>query len=116
MTRLFWFAALPLIALAALFATANRSPIEIDLWPLAGHVQLPLFLALITACYAGFLVGALVAWAAAGKSRRRARAAARRAQSLEHDVAALRRRLEELPPPAPRPGEPARLLAGQVQP
>lgn len=117
MKRLFWIVAVPLVLLAALFATANRGPVEIDLWPLSGHVELPLFVALTAAAYAGFLAGAFVAWTVGGRARSRARAATRRAESLERDVAALRRRLEEMPPPGTRPAaEPARLLADQVHP
>ena len=85
MKALFWIVAVPLALAAALFAVANRETVAIELWPFAGRVDLPLFAALAVAFYAGFLLGALVAWLSGGKTRSRARAASRRAQALERD-------------------------------
>ena len=53
MSPVFWIAGAPLLGAGALFALANRAPVEIDLWPLAGRVALPLFVALIGAPNAG---------------------------------------------------------------
>jgi uncharacterized integral membrane protein len=117
MKGLFWIAALPLAAIAGLFAVANRHLVMIDLWPLSGHVDLPLFIALAGALYAGFVLGALIAWAAAGKARARARAATRRADALERELAVLQHRFETTPPVAPLPGkspDPVRLTAERV--
>jgi lipopolysaccharide assembly protein A len=96
MKLLFWLVALPLIIVAALFAVANREPVTISLWPLADPFEVPLFIALIATLYGGVVLGGFVAWVSAGRSRRRARAEAKRATALERDNAALKARLETI--------------------
>jgi uncharacterized integral membrane protein len=74
----FWIAGVPLLFCGAFFAIANREPISIDLWPLSERIETPLFVALVTALYAGVALGALVAWWAGRHGRRAARDAPRR--------------------------------------
>ena len=109
MRPVFWIVGVPLLLAGAFFAIANREEVRIDLWPLSGAVTVPLFAALVGALYAGFVIGALVAWWAGRHGRRAARAARRRAAELEAEVTRLRK---AAPPPAattlpattPRPG------------
>jgi len=108
MKLLFWIVALPLLFIAAFFAIANRETVTIDLWPVAGQISVPLFLALVAALYVGFLFGAVVAWWAGRTARARAREQARRAERLQHEVAELKARLDaanpqRVPPPSAPP-------------
>jgi uncharacterized integral membrane protein len=91
----FWIAGVPLLFCGAFFAIANREPISIDLWPLSERIETPLFVALVTALYAGVALGALVAWWAGRHGRRAARDARRRATELETENQRMRKRLED---------------------
>jgi len=77
---------LAIVALAV-FAVSNRAPLTLDLWPLPA-VVLPTYLAILVALLIGYLLGGSASWATAGKWRRRAREATRRATALEADLAA----------------------------
>jgi uncharacterized integral membrane protein len=101
MKILFWIVVIPLLFISAFFAIANRAPVEIDLWPLFGRVTVPIFLALIGALYAGFILGALVAWWGGHGARIRARQAARRADALARERDALQARLDAARPQPP---------------
>lgn len=90
----FWLAGVPLLLIGAFFAVANREIIAVDLWPLAGRVNVPLFAALVGALYLGFLLGAVVAWWAGRHTRSRAREARRRLLRLESENARLSARME----------------------
>lgn len=98
MRPVFWIVGVPLLLAGAFFAIANREEVRIDLWPLSGAVTIPLFAALVGALYAGFVIGALVAWWAGRHGRRAARAARRRAVELEAELSRLRKATP--PPPA----------------
>ena len=95
MKPLFWIVGVPLLFCGAFFAIANREPVSIDLWPLSGRLDMPLFVALVAALYAGFALGALVAWWAGRHGRRTARDARRRAAELEAEMQSMRRKLDE---------------------
>jgi uncharacterized integral membrane protein len=94
MKALFWIVIIPLLFVSAFFAIANREAVEIDLWPVYGKVSVPLFLALIGALYAGFILGALIAWWAGRQARQRARQATRRADALQRERDALQAQLD----------------------
>src|SRR5262245_34864631 len=95
MKLLFWIIALPLFFAGAFFAVANRDTIQVDLWPFWDRVAVPLYLALGTAFYIGFVFGGVVAWWAGRRARARGRHEARRAERLARDNAALEARLAQ---------------------
>jgi putative membrane protein len=100
------------MAVAVVFAIANRQLVLLDLWPLALTIQAPLFLLVLGSTVVGLLAGAVVAWFSGGATRRRAREARRRIDELEREVARLREAVESprpAAPPAPSaaPGLPA---------
>ncbi len=113
MKRFSWILTLPLIAVAAIFAIANREPITLDLWPFEASPRLPLFVILLVCLVFGLLVGGLASWLSAAPIRRRARQARRRVAELEREVARLRqerdRAARAVVPPADsgQPGLPA---------
>lgn len=97
---LHWFIAVPLIVLAVLFALSNRGMVELTLWPLPYVLGIPAFLLTMLAFLVGFLGGGLVAWVAAGETRRRARQAERAVVVQQRELEALRAQAERPPAPA----------------
>ena len=115
MKRLSWILTLPLMAVAVIFAIANREMVTLDLWPLALTIQAPLFVLVLGSAVVGLLAGAMVAWFSGGPTRRRARMARRRAAELEREVAQLREDIENKRLAAvPRP--PVREMPGLAPP
>jgi uncharacterized integral membrane protein len=110
--RFSWILTLPLIAVAAIFAIANREPITLDLWPFETSPQLPLFVVLLACVGFGLVVGGLATWLSAAPARRRARQARRRVAELEREAVRLRqerdRAASAVAPPADsgQPGPP----------
>lgn len=96
MKLFFWIVVLPLLLLAAFFAVANRETVAVSLWPLSEPVETQLWMVIAAPLYVGFLLGALVAWASGHGARARGRAAARRAETLQRDNAALQSQLDQL--------------------
>ncbi len=86
---------LPLIALAAAFAVANRAAVTIDLDPLPFALDAPLYALVMAAVFAGLVVGGVAAWLTGGKRRREIRRLKRNLKMLESEVASLRARLAE---------------------
>lgn len=103
MKLFFWIVVLPLLLLAALFAVANRETVTVSLWPLTEPVETQLWIVIAAPLYVGFLLGALVAWASGHGTRARGRAAARRAEALQRDNAALQSQLDQLQGPRAKP-------------
>lgn len=91
----FWIAGVPLLFCGAFFAIANRDPVAVDLWPVSGRIETPLFVALIAALYTGVALGVLVAWWAGRHGRRAARDARRKATELETEIQRMRKRLDD---------------------
>jgi uncharacterized integral membrane protein len=80
---------LPLTILVIVFAISNRHAVSVGLWPFDGMVDMPLYLLALGAVAAGFVTGALMAWANALGARWRARREARRADAAEQRLAAV---------------------------
>jgi uncharacterized integral membrane protein len=95
MRVLVWIVVLPFLVMAAFFAIANRESVTISLWPVLDDIRLPLFLALTLTLYAGFILGAIVAWWSGRTARRRAHDEAQRAENLAAEKRALERTLAE---------------------
>jgi hypothetical protein len=56
---------------------------------------MPVGLTVLCAFVVGLLIGGLLSWGSGGRQRRRARAAERRAETLERELGSLVRRAEE---------------------
>ena len=111
MRVIYWIFAGLLAAVAGLFALGNRGDVRIDFWPLGPAFDMPVFVALVGALYGGFALGALIAWLAQGRTRRRLREATRRAELLSRELAeakaaAGKRAPEQDLAPALPPGPP----------
>jgi uncharacterized integral membrane protein len=97
-----WFVTLPVALVVILFAVSNRDGVTVTLWPLPVRLDAPLYLVVLLALLAGFLVGELIAWINAGRARRLARERARRIEALERELAATQARLASPPRPPAR--------------
>lgn len=122
MKRFSWILTLPLIAVAAIFAIANREPITLDLWPFEASPRLPLFVILLACLAFGLVVGGLATWLSAAPTRRRARQARRRVAELEREAARLRQerdraaRAVAAPAVGGQPGHPAPAVGTAIAP
>ena len=70
------------------FATHNYHVAEANLWPAPLTLSLPVYGLVFGGLVLGFLGGALVAWLAGGKGRRKTREIRRTARQLERQVEA----------------------------
>ena len=85
-----WLLTLPLTIVVVVFALANRTFVEIDLWPF-NPVSIPVFVLVLGSLLIGFLFGALIMWLSSGKQRRRARAQRGQIAKLERQTKELER-------------------------
>jgi len=92
---LWWIILLPLIALVAVFAVANRTEISVSLDPLPWVFDTPTYVALMAAIFVGLIIGGISTWMAARPWRREARRGRRNIKLLEAEVDSLRARLAE---------------------
>lgn len=101
--RLFhWLVTAPLALVLIVFAVNNRDTVTLNFWPLAVTLQAPVYLIVLLALLAGFLIGELAAWINGRRWRREARHRARRIEELEREIAAKTQSKEaakELPRP-----------------
>jgi uncharacterized integral membrane protein len=88
-----WLVTLPLAILLVIFAVSNREGVVVSLWPLPVTLEAPLYLVVLLALFAGFLVGELVAWINGRRWRREARRRARRIEALERELGAAQAKL-----------------------
>ena len=93
MKLLFWILGIPLIVAIVAFATSNRAPVTLDLWPFPFAVEPPAYAVIFGASFVGFLAGGAYAWTSATKKRRRARADGCRTKFLERENEDFRRQL-----------------------
>lgn len=81
-----WIIAACCAVFIATFSLANRTPVEIDIWPLPLKQQVPLFALLLACIGIGILWGGFATWLSAGTARKKAREATRRADAAELEV------------------------------
>ena len=93
MKLLWWIILLPVIAIVATFAVANRAPVGINLDPLPLIFDIPLYAALMAAVLIGLLIGGSATWIAGGHWRRETRRLRKDKKSLESEIDGLRARL-----------------------
>jgi uncharacterized integral membrane protein len=90
-----WVLFLPLLLLLVLFALSNMQEVEVRLWPFDLAWVASLSVAMLLFGAVSFFVGALIAWAAALKERRRAREVTQAARLLEAELATYKAREAE---------------------
>jgi uncharacterized integral membrane protein len=102
MRLIHWIVTLPAAVLLVVFAVSNREAVTVAFWPLPAKLDAPLYLVVLLAMLAGFLIGEFVAWINGARARRLARERARRIEALEHELAATQANLAPPPHPASR--------------
>jgi len=88
MKLFFWLVIVPIACVLGVFAVANRDAVTLTFWPLPVTLQAPIYLIVLLALLAGFLIGELVAWINGHHWRREARRLARRVDDAERALAA----------------------------
>ena len=91
MKLLIWIIAGIVILAATAFAVTNRTPVEVDFWPLPYAATLPLFVILLVTVVVGFLFGSVVAWWSGRRARRKARERAWHIERLERELDTVKR-------------------------
>jgi uncharacterized integral membrane protein len=113
MKIVFWIFAIVAVVFTIDFVMTNGQPVALGSWLLPWQLDMPVGLTVLCAFVVGLVVGGLLSWGSGGRQRRRARAAERRAETLERELGSLVRRAEEaereaitvaLPEPAQAPG------------
>ncbi len=100
MKHISWLVTLPVTLVVVVFAISNRTPVEIDLFPLPWRPVLPAFLLVLASLFFGFLIGGAVAWLAGAPRRRRARRLAIETDLLSRELAEVRRKAADAGAPA----------------
>jgi uncharacterized integral membrane protein len=90
-----WVLFLPLLILLVLFGLSNMQEVEVGLWPFDLAWVAPLSVAMLLFGALCFLGGALIAWAAALRERRRAKEVTQAARLLEAELATYKAREAE---------------------
>lgn len=91
MTRLLsWIVMVPIALAVAVFAANNRGIVVLNLWPFPYVTELPVYLAVLIAGFAGFGWGVLACWLGGRGVRKRARVLRSRLSASEREAAGLR--------------------------
>ncbi len=92
MRLLTWSLGLIVALVSVSFAVSNRQEVAVTLWPFPFALDLSLYIIVLTSVLAGFVVGSLATWLAAGKHRRRVRKQRTEIRNLESELDTLRSR------------------------
>jgi len=90
---LYWVVTLVVAVLLMLFAVSNREIVSLAFWPLPAEVDLPVYLLVLAALFAGFVVGAIAVWIGGHRHRRELWRRRRRIAALERELAATQSQL-----------------------
>ena len=92
-----WLVLLPLAAVLVVFALANRQWVAVNFDPLSSGtplipaLDLPLFVVIYAMLIIGIVMGGTAVWLTQGRNRREKRRLRRQTETLERELAALRR-------------------------
>lgn len=89
-----WIVMIPFALVVIVFSAVNRELVTINLWPLPHELTVPMFTLILGVFIFGFLMGGVVAWLSAGKSRVTARQQRYRAEKAERELRNLSNSLD----------------------
>ena len=89
-----WIVMIPFAIVVIVFSASNLEKVTINLWPLPQEITVPMFTMILTVFIFGFLMGGIVAWLSAGKSRQAARQQRYRADKAERELRSLSNKLD----------------------
>lgn len=87
---------IPLAVAVVAFTVANRGAITLDLWPMPVAVDVPVFALALVGGFAGFLVGAVIAWLSGGRRRAVNRNLVRQLEAAKRQETTLQKRIDQL--------------------
>lgn len=85
---------IPFAIVVIVFSASNLEQVTVNLWPLPQEITVPMFTMILTVFIFGFLMGGIVAWLSAGKSRQAARQQRYRADKAERELRSLSNKLD----------------------
>ena len=89
-----WIVMIPFALIVIVFSASNLELVKLNLWPLPHEISVPMFTMILTVFIFGFLMGGIVAWLSAGKSRIAARQNRYRADKAERELRNLKNTLD----------------------
>jgi len=89
-----WIVMIPFAIVVMIFSASNLDKVTVNLWPLPQEITVPMFTMILTVFIVGFLMGGIVAWLSAGKSRQAARQNRYRADKAERELRVLSNKLD----------------------
>lgn len=89
-----WIVMIPFAVVVIVFSASNLDVVTLNLWPLPQEISVPMFTMILTVFIVGFLMGGIVAWLSAGKSRQAARQQRYRADRAERELRSLSNTLD----------------------
>jgi lipopolysaccharide assembly protein A len=97
MRYLYWGVTILFAIVVACFAVSNRTPIDLEFWPLPLALSVPIYLVVLVVLLLGLLVGWLAGWVGSWSVRRERRRHAKRIAELERDLVRLQPAAEPVP-------------------
>lgn len=95
MKIVFWIFAILAVIFTVDFVMSNGQSVTLASWILPWKAEVPVGFAVLCALAVGLVVGGFLSWGSGNRARRRARAAERRAETLERELSSIARRAEE---------------------
>ena len=95
MKIVFWIFAIIAVIFTVDFVMTNGQSVTLGSWLLPWTADVPVGLAVLCALALGLVVGGFLSWGSGNRARRRARAAERRAETLERELGSIARRAEQ---------------------
>ena len=89
MRYLYWGLTILFAIVVACFAVSNRTPVDLEFWPLPLALSAPIYLIVLVVLVLGLLVGWLVGWVGGWAVRGERRRQAKRIAALERDLGRL---------------------------
>lgn len=89
-----WIVMIPFALVVIVFSAVNRELVTINLWPLPHELTVPMFTLILAVFIFGFLMGGVIAWLSAGKTRVNARQLRHRAEKAERELRSLSNTLD----------------------
>jgi uncharacterized integral membrane protein len=89
MRYLYWGLTILFAVVIACFAVSNRTPVDLEFWPLPLALSVPIYLVVLSVLLLGLAVGWFVGWVGSWTVRRERRRHAKRIDELERDLGRL---------------------------
>lgn len=90
-----WIVMAPFALVVIIFSASNRDLVALNLWPLPIEITVPVFTLVLAVFIFGFLMGGVVMWASAGRTRQKARDASWRAATAERELRSVSNKLHD---------------------